>query len=38
MNRYLWPLFERNAIVRLFSDMGGYIYSMSIPTIKYYCT
>ena len=30
----IWPVFERNATVRLFSDMGSHIF----PTIKYYHT
>ena len=32
----MWPLFEGNAIVRLFLKDIEAIYSLSIPTIKYY--
>ena len=33
---YKWPVFEKNAIVRLFLDMENHIRtSMSIPTIKH---
>ena len=29
---HIWPVFERNAIVRLFSDMGSHIHScQSLP-------
>ena len=33
-NRYIWPVFERNGYFQTWEA----IYSMSIPTIKYYRT
>ena len=42
--RYIWPVFERNATVRLFSDMGSHMFpcqSLLLSTIvfnDYYLT
>ena len=34
IDSYIWPVFERNTTVRLFSDMGSHIFLVN----KYYPT